>query len=577
MRKLWLLALIITVAGINSKAQEIKSHPKKIYISPDGKIFLNKSLPVYFYISDSPDPNARKYQLKSETTPKYTNPMYFDTEGKNTLRSPWAVDTVTRKQVYPKIDIEYQVYVDSKPPVSRIQFDKQKTNYKKGIFYTSDSLSVSFEATDAMSGVEDVYVSVDGDAYGPFKGTLNLDREKGYLIKYYSVDNTGNVEPLHEITLSVDKNPPVSKLKITGEEYENILPGNALLSIDASDSISGVKQTYISIDDSVFKPYSSKINTAYLSQGEHKLWYYSVDQVNNKENVSTYSFYVDKTPPQVIEEIQGKTFVANGKEFSAGTSRMKITSIDNKAGVKEIYYSINNEPFVKYEKPVVLSGYKGDVLVRSYAVDNVGNKGQSDVSNSRGHSIPYIDLGAPWVGHTFRGPQFSGRDTLFISHKTQIILEARDTESGIQKIEYQTDSSDLITYSSPFLLQKEGFHRISVYGYDNTENLTRQEFGVMVDSVGPGIYERFSSLPMGTVEADGKKLNVYPAQMVVFLSATDIRSGFESMFYQLNNGKLLPYTGAIKGFTAGKQNVIKVKAVDKLGNSTEKVIEFFVR
>jgi hypothetical protein len=299
--------------------------------------------------------------------------------------------------------------------------------------------------------------------------------------------------------------------------------------------------------------------------------------VNNKEKVNTYAFYVDKTPPQVIEEILGKTFFANGKEFSAGTSKLKITSFDNKAGVKEIYYSINNAPYIKYEKPVVLAGYKGDVLIKSYAVDNVGNQSQSDISNSRKHGISYIDLNGPWVGHSFNEPYFANRDTVFVNHKTNIILEAKDDESGIQKIEYQVDSNELMKYNTPLILNKEGYHKISVYGYDNTENMTKQEFGVMVDTTGPEIFERFSSVAIGTVTSEGEKLNQYPASTVVFLSATDAKSGFEELWFELNGSPMQPYMRDIRGLIPGKKNTIKVKALDKLGNQTEKIIEFFIR
>jgi hypothetical protein len=577
MRKVYVAFILVFLAGFRVSAQELPVHKKKIYMSPEGKVFINKSLPVYFFISTSNDPNAPHFLLKSETMPKYSNPMYFDTEGRNTLRSPSAVDTVTKKVIMPKTDIQYHVYVDSKPPSTKIAYNKSKETIMKGIHYVTDSLALSFEAVDALSGVEDTYISIDGSAYKPFHDAITLNQEKQYLIKYYSVDNTGNVEHLKEIKFSVDKTPPISSLNITGPQYETVLSGKSQLSIASKDDISGVKHIFISIDDSVFRPYAAKINASALTQGEHKLFYYATDQVNNKEKVVTYAFYVDKTPPKVIEEIQGKTFMANGKEFSAGTSKLKITSFDNKAGVKDIFYSINNAPFGKYDKPVVLSGYKGDLLIKSYAVDNVGNQSISETSDGKKNSIPYIDLGAPWVGHAFRGPYFENRDTTFISSKTSIVLEAKDAESGIQRIEYQIDSIDLAKYEDPLNIKREGYHHISIYGYDNTENLTRQEFGVMVDTTGPEISEHFSSLSLGIIESEGIKLNQYPDHAVVFLSATDVKSGFKSLFFDLNNTVMQPYTNSIRNFISGRKNTIKVRAIDNLGNQSEKIIEFFIK
>jgi hypothetical protein len=573
----FLLTLALVALQINGICQQLPVHEKKVYVSPEGKIFYNKALPVYFYISTSSDPNAPRYLLKSESTPKYANPMYFDTEGKNTLRSPSAVDTLTKKQITPIIDVEYQIYIDSKAPSTRLTFEKSKTTIIKGVYHVANNLALSFLSTDEMSGVENVYVSINGKDYVPVKDSLVLDQEMEYTITYYAVDNTGNAEKLKEAKFYVDKTTPVSTLTIDGAQYNEILSGETKISISAKDSISGIKHIYYSIDDSVFKPYTGRISTAMLSPQAHKLFYFTIDQVNNKELVKTFNFYVDKTPPQVIEEVMGKTFVANGVEFSAGTSKLKITSFDNKAGVNSIYYSINNAAYVKYEKPVELSGYKGNLTIKSYAMDNVGNKSSNDLSKSRKNNLPYIDLSVPWVGHSFKGAEYAERDTVFISNQTRIILEAKDSESGIQKIEYQIDNNELIKYESPFTLNAEGYHSVSVFGYDNTDNLTRQEFGVMVDTTGPEIFERFSSVTLGSIELDGITYDQFPAQTVVFLSATDVKAGFESISYELNDKPQLPYMREIRGFIAGKKNIIRVKATDKLGNKTEKKIEFFAK
>src|SRR4030065_2219815 len=96
MKNFSFVIIFLAITIIQSFCQVIPEHEKKIYISPDGKIYYNKSLPAYVFISTSPENNAPAYLLHSEATPKFTNPMYFDTEGKNTLKSPSAVDTTTR-------------------------------------------------------------------------------------------------------------------------------------------------------------------------------------------------------------------------------------------------------------------------------------------------------------------------------------------------------------------------------------------------------------------------------------------------------------------------------------------------
>ena len=553
--------------GIILYSQKQPEHQKKIYLSPDNKLYCNKSLPVYFWISNSPDENAKKYKLKSETTPQYTNPMYFDTDGRNTFRSPYAVDTITKRVVEPKVDVEYQVYADALPPLTTWSINKATLFGKNKIYYTN-SKELILSSTDDLSGVDGIMYSMDSSEYKKYGSVIQLTAEKQYSFKFYAFDNTGNVEKQKEIKIAADFSAPQSSLNYLGEKYKEIISGNCNLEIQAADAVSGVKRILYSIDDTILKTYVGKIFSGNLSQGSHTIRYCAIDNVNNLEKVHVDSFYVDKTPPQVLEEVVGKTFYANGKEFSAGTSRLKISSFDNKAGVKEIYYSINNGVYEKYEKPIVLSNYKGVMLINSYAVDNVGNKGEYNASNSRNNSIPYVDVTAPWIGYSFSGPVFGARDTIFISQKTLIKLDAKDNESGIQKIEYQLDSSDIALFQKSFNIVKEGSHKITIFGYDNTDNMTRQEFSVVVDTTGPQIFERYSVVPIN---------NEYPQYMVIFLSATDYSSGYQSLSYQLNNLPWQLYSREIGGFANSSTNVIIVKAIDKLGNITKRRIEFKIK
>ena len=78
-------------------SQEPLKHEKRVYISPEGKFYIQRSLPIYLRLATSPEDNAPSFLLHSEKTVKYSNPMYLDSEGYNTIRSPWAVDPKTMK------------------------------------------------------------------------------------------------------------------------------------------------------------------------------------------------------------------------------------------------------------------------------------------------------------------------------------------------------------------------------------------------------------------------------------------------------------------------------------------------
>ena len=575
MKKTKFLILAILIAyGLEALAQKVPEIEKKTYISPDGKMYVQKALPIYLYLSTKPNENQNAVMLKSEHTPKYANPMYFDSEGLNTIRSPWAVDPVTKELKYPKEDIIYEVYADSKPPVTSIKMGDSKKLSKNGKLYLNGRTDISFSAVDALSGVDKIMVSINQAEYTEYKTPIALDEEKEYEIKYFSYDNVGNVEALKSIIIVIDKSSPKSELEIKGDQSENTLSGKTLLILKCSDNSSGVSRLMVKIDENTEKPYSSAINTAYLEQGEHKLTYFAADNVENIEEPHVFEFYVDKTPPTILQEIIGKSFMVNGREFSSGRSQLKLTTLDNKAGIKEVYYSINNGEFKLYEKPVTLNIVSGNISIKAYAVDKVNNKSQVS-EDAEATAVPYIDLSGPSLKFSFTGPVFYSTDTIYISSKTKINLKAYDPEAGINKISYRINDKDENTYTAPFSIDSEGLYTIKYTGTDNVDNTNTSSFILVVDNTGPSIYTRFSTLPKGSETINGKNLTLYPSHVDLFIAATDSICGYDRMTFSTNGSKEKLFTGFLNSFT--KTNSIIVKAYDKLGNENTKEIDFSIK
>lgn len=572
MRKYAMLALLWTI-GPGIYAQNQPQHEKKIYKTPDGKLYIQKELPVYVRLATSPGDNAPSYLLQSEASGKYTNPMYFDMEGYNSLRSPSQVDTVTKKPIFPKQDIVFEIYADSESPLTTAKFNNTDALKTKDKIYLRRKATISFASKDALSGVENIYYSIDSADYQIYSSEITLDTEKQYILKYYSVDHVGNVEDIKQMVLVTDHTSPATTHQLVGNYFENILSSKATITITTNDNNGvGIAKTMYKLDDGNERPYITPINAATLEQGEHKLVYYATDRVNNRETEHLYEFYVDKTPPTIIQEISGKSFAANGREYSSGRSQLKISTIDNKAGVKEIFYSINNGPYVRYEKPVTLANTSGTLSVKSYATDQVGNIAYYNdrEDQSRAGRISYVDLSGPAINHSFAGPLFSYNNSVIINSKTRILLKATDKESGFNHFEYSIDNRETNSYTSGISLNQEGTFTVAYIGYDNVDNTAQDKFAVLVDNTGPEIFYRFSapSLVSG--------VETYPIHASLFVSATDKLTGFSHMTYTLDGKPAAPFTGYIAGFTKGNHKLV-VKAYDKLGNESEKVIGFEVR
>ncbi len=496
--------------------------------------------------------------------------MYLDVDGFNSIRSPSAVDTITKKTVFPLQDIVFEVYADGVAPKTKINYGDTKLHTAEKKLHTGSGTLITLSAIDKISGIENIYYSINESPYKPYSQALGINEENEFRIKYYAADNVGNVESIHEVTLVYDKSAPVTKLEVEGDRYENVLSGRSKIALTSEDKATGIQAIYYTIDSGNQKVYNTPVLAANLTQDEHTMSYYAVDQVGNKEIIQNFTFYVDKTAPTIIEEVIGKSFFSGGKEFSSGKSRLKLTSFDNKAGVKEVRYSVNSGEYQLYDSPVFLTQSAGNLLIKSYAVDQVNNRSNSQTANDR-TSIPYIDLTGPELGYAFEGPQFQSRDTLFISKDTKIRLRGTDYEAGLNHIEYSINGSNPIEYTSSFNIENEGFSTIDYTGFDNVDNTSGGAFSIKIDNTGPAVSYTFGTSQL----RKESELYIYPVHTVIFLAATDKVVGFQRMSYKLNGGAPQEYLGIIRNLPKG-HNEIVVNAFDKLGNSNELIVNFII-
>ncbi len=570
--------IVLLFVSLYAYAQEqIKPQPR-IYVSPEGKMYINKSLPLYLKISTSPDDSSPSYLLKSEHTPKYTNPMYLDAEGLNTIRTPSAVDTVTKKVVQPLEDIVFEVYADSKPPFTQIKYENRKkiTREKNGKIYANGPVMVKLYAFDECSGVDHIYYSLDGAPYQIYESPIQLDKEKEYTLKYYATDRVGNMELVKSKVFVIDESAPHLSLVIEGDRFENMLSGRSRIVLASRDTVSGIAELMYKLDSGTYKSYQYPVNAAFLEQGEHTIHYYATDDLDNNTQEQTFTFYVDKTPPIIVKEFIGHSFVSNGKEYASGKTLVKLTTFDNKSGIKAVYYSVNGGPYKQYDKPFYPADINGAFNIKAYALDNVNNKSTDEGAQKTESTSSYIDISGPRLMFSFKGPVFKMDDTLFISSHTDIKLRGFDDESGMNHIEYKVDDENYQTYSSPLKIEKEGRHVVHFIGYDNVDNTNQESFLAIVDNTGPEIFSRFSIAPRGEEKIDGKMLDRYPPFAMLFLSSTDNKVGLDRLSYIVNGSREQSYQGMISSFKKTGAYNVKVKALDRLGNATEKDLDFVI-
>jgi hypothetical protein len=547
------------------------THEKKVYVN-DGNTYVQKSLPLYFMFSTSK--GGTQYPLTSKKSADYADPMYLDTEGVNYMRSKWAVDPATGKTILPKREVMYELYADGLAPITKLAFTGANI-YRSDRVYYGPGLQFNLTSKDGVSGVEKTFYSLGTGSWANYSGTVNAATEGENTLYYYANDNVGNAEKTKSSKFVVDLSAPTSSHAIEGIVYNsNILAPSTTFNLSKSDNLSGVNRTLYSFDDRSEKRTGGKIGISYLSDGDHTLYYYSVDNVKNTETKKSFSFYLDKIAPVVTISINGDQHQGGKYLYVSNRTSVNLSATDNKAGVNKIYYRMDSGDRNDFSSDFKYPDVKGVHTIKYDATDNVQNLAANK------YKTVYLDNVAPQTGIKYGNPQFFSRDTLFVNKNTKVSLFSRDYESGVKQIQYSLDGGAFQNYGQ-FTIPNEGYHTIKFKTTDNVNNTeTEKTSNVFVDNTAPVIYHNFSIEPIGSKNG----MSIYPNYSRLYLGATDDHVGTKTIKYSINGGPLTLYSSSSTLDISErnrflKKNVkysVRVVVEDKLGNSTEKTIEFYV-
>ncbi|MCP5106489.1 MAG: hypothetical protein GY950_24100, partial [bacterium] len=354
-------------------------HEKCFYTGKDGKLYVYRGLPIYLHISSTPG-SKKSYLLGGKDTEQYANPMFL-AEGLNVLKKSNAVNPKD-KSIVSGLDINFEVYADGTAPVTTPVFSDTPKNVDGDNIYYGEGLVFQLTSRDNLSGVQQVYLSVNGKTFEPLEGPFTgfTGDAKNHL-RYYAVDNVGNAEKPREVLFYLDTSPPRTQLRVKGDHKGNILSSRALISLPAGDDLSGVKSVRFQIDNQKERTYSENIPVDHLAEGEHRLVYFAEDFVNNIEKARTYTFYCDSSAPGLSVSISGDKYKIQNMLFVSRRSKIKMEAVDDIAGSTEIRYRIGEGEENIYSTPISLPGPRGIHRITCTMIDNVGNQAREMKKN----------------------------------------------------------------------------------------------------------------------------------------------------------------------------------------------------
>lgn len=359
MKKLILLIVFIFISCIGF-SQVIHDEEKTNYVSEDGKLYWNKSLPVTIHLGIG---ESNKIKLNES--------FFLDTEGVNYLRTKWKVDS-TGKYILPQQEVVWRVYADSKPPTTKATFIADESYIFRGETYYSDDVKVKLEATDALSGVKKIYYSTDSLEFIVYDSLISFGKQKNVTLHFYSVDNVGNIEDIsilsynydnNNLSFSIDADAPITAI----DDIDTLLSPRDIIKLRSTDQGVGVHEILYRFDTSDFVFYKKPIKLETLNDGVHVLNYYAQDWINNREEEKEFKFYLDAVSPEIelVEEII--------KDNLTHLRKVEIVAYDNFSGVDKIMVQLNGDSeFKEYLKPFYMDISHEKIKIK--VTDKMGNE-----------------------------------------------------------------------------------------------------------------------------------------------------------------------------------------------------------
>jgi hypothetical protein len=286
MKKAVLIFWIVTAFSGFVISQDQEPVNPCIYVNSAGQIYYNRTLPVYLWISCSPEEDAPAYKLTSDISKKYINPMYWDCEGAHTVFSPHAVDTLRRQAADPQSKVVFHVMADSKAPVTKVWLTGKSVITRNAINYYTGILTLTLSAADAVSGISSTYVSMNGRPFEEYTGPLKVEADGAYFFAYYSVDRVGNREEKKEGKFTLDNSAPVTSYTFSGME-NNKISSKTVLVLESTDNLSGVKTVFYRFNQGTETIYTRPIPAGRLADGKTSISFYAIDNLSNKEKPQT--------------------------------------------------------------------------------------------------------------------------------------------------------------------------------------------------------------------------------------------------------------------------------------------------
>jgi uncharacterized cupredoxin-like copper-binding protein len=243
---------------------------------------------------DASGVDSVEYSLDGAAFAPYTAPVVVNTAGAHMLHYR-ATDVAGN--VSPEGMAEFTVVEQdtTAPTVSGAVTGEQDAD---GNYLGSAIVTVT--ASDDGSGVASVEYALDGGAFAPYTGPVQVDAAGDHTVRFRATDVAGNASAEGSVSFAVvdapgdDTTPPSVSAVVSGNQDAswNYLD-SATLTIDALDVDSGVASVEYKLDDGEWTAYTDPVTVD--TAGAHTVAYRATDNAGNVSAELSGSFTIVET------------------------------------------------------------------------------------------------------------------------------------------------------------------------------------------------------------------------------------------------------------------------------------------
>ncbi|MDY6787044.1 MAG: NHL repeat-containing protein, partial [candidate division WOR-3 bacterium] len=452
---------------------------------------------------------------------------------------------------------------DYYPPITNLEYTEPY--FQNTVNYVNNNSAAILSAYDDFSGFESMHVKLNDSSMVYNDSIVSLSfAELRYGIndiEYYSIDQIGNTELTHYDSFFIDNRKPLTELIIDGDYHNDgneYVSDRSILSLVSSDDASGVDTTIMTINDE----YADIDNSILTVYGLNSVEYYSIDNVENTEDINARAIYMDNVVPNYSLSFNGE-YIDSVPYIINMNTQITINGTDDLSGVKYIHYSIDNTSNTIVGNSLNIPE-EGPHTLYIKLSDNVNN-----ITGWQSEAV-YVDNTPPEVTAGIGLPKYND----YITSESPITLSASDEIAGVREVIYYINGTEY-TYNEPFTITgADGEYTIEYKAIDRVGNESDlQSMIVNLDNTSPDITINYNE-PQYYGE-----YQFVSSQSLIDVEAYDTGSGQKRITYDING--ILSGEGA-SALTISLVNLdenvynLLVRAWDNLDNEAEKQDEFVI-